>query len=259
MGRIKLGMPTLMEFNTIKENLDVAKELNFDFLELNINMLYCFPDKEFRKMMIGYKEEYNVGFTMHYYDTVDISSPNLNYQEYLHKDFKELAENLDGIIDRLILHIEPGAFMTILSEKRYVYKYDKEYVRRTIDTLKEIERILINHGISLMLENVPIHPFMENLYKALGENDFTFCWDIGHDVIYQNMLFSNFKEKYNLNISHMHMHNVDNLNDHQELSKGYLKINDYLDFAHKNNVQVVIEVKDYNNLKKSVQYLNSNN
>ena len=189
MNKVKLGMPTLMEFDTIKENIEVAKKLNLDFLELNINMSYCFPKPSCRMQLLEFKKDYNIDFTLHYYDTVDVSSQNLNYQEYLYKDIKELVINLDGIIDRLILHIEPGAFMTIHSEKRYVYKYDKEYEQRTINTLRILRTILDEYNILLMLENVPIHPFMENLYKELGENNFTFCWDIGHDVIYNNKLY----------------------------------------------------------------------
>ena len=254
MNKVKLGMPTLMEFDTIKENIEVAKKLNLDFLELNINMSYCFPKPSCRMQLLEFKKDYNIDFTLHYYDTVDVSSQNLNYQEYLYKDIKELVINLDGIIDRLILHIEPGAFMTIHSEKRYVYKYDKEYEQRTINTLRILRTILDEYNILLMLENVPIHPFMENLYKELGENNFTFCWDIGHDVIYNNKLFSSFKEKYNLNVQHMHMHNVDNMKDHQELQKGQLAISDYVDFAEENDIHIVIEVKDLDNLTKSVKY-----
>ncbi len=145
--------------------------------------------------------------------------------------------------------------MTIHSEKRYVYKYDNSYEKRTIKTLITIREILEKHNISLMLENVPIHPFMENLYKELDNNDFTFCWDIGHDVIYNNRLFSKFKEKYQLKISHMHMHNVDNLKDHQELEKGQLIIPNYIDYALKNDIHVVVEVKDAENLEKSIKYL----
>ena len=257
MKKIKLGMPTLMEFNSIKENIEIVKELDLDFLELNINMNYCFPKPSCRKELLKYKKDYDIEFTLHYYDTVDISSPNTNYQEYLYKDVEELASNLEGVIDRLILHIEPGAFMTIHSEKRYVYKYDKEYESRTINTLKNIRNILNSHNVSLMLENVPIHSFMEKLYQELADNDFTFCWDIGHDVIYNKRLFSSFKDKYDLNIRHMHMHNVDNLKDHQELLKGQLNINEYIDYASINNINIVIEVKDLDNLKKSVEYFKS--
>jgi sugar phosphate isomerase/epimerase len=255
MNIVKLGMPTLMEFDTIKKNIELAKDLDLDFLELNINMNYCFPTPKCRSELLKFKKDYKIDFTLHYYDTVDISSQNTNYQNYLYKDFEELAINLDGVIDRMIIHIEPGAFMTIHSEKRYVYKYDNSYEKRTIKTLITIREILEKHNISLMLENVPIHPFMENLYKELDNNDFTFCWDIGHDVIYNNRLFSKFKEKYQLKISHMHMHNVDNLKDHQELEKGQLIIPNYIDYALKNDIHVVVEVKDAENLEKSIKYL----
>lgn len=257
MNELKVGMPVLMEYESIKENFELFKELNLDFLELNINMNYCFPKPECRVQLVKFKKESGIDFTLHYYDTVDVSTPNVNYQEYLLKDMEQLATNLDGIIDRLILHLEPGAFMTIHSEKRYVYKYDKEYVSRSVDTLNKIRNILKAHNVMLVIENVPIHPFMETLYKALGENDFYFCWDIGHDKIYNNLLFSSFKDKYNLKVKHMHMHNVNNMKDHQELSLGQLEIEKYIDYAEKNDIHVVIEVKDSINLKKSVTYFNN--
>ncbi|KFZ27297.1 MAG: Xylose isomerase-like TIM barrel [Candidatus Izimaplasma bacterium HR2] len=257
MSNLKVGMPALMEFDSIKENYELAKELNLDFLELNINMSYCFPKPECRIQLRKFKDESDIDFTLHYYDTVDVATPNENYQEYLYKDMEQLASNLDGIIDRLVLHLEPGAFMTIHSEKRYVYKYDKSYESRTVDILSKIRDILKSHNIMLVLENVPIHPFMENLYKVLGENSFNFCWDIGHDRIYNNLLFSSFKEKYNLQVKHMHMHNVNNMKDHQELALGQLEIEKYIDFANNNDIHVVIEVKDSINLKRSVDYFNN--
>lgn len=257
MSNLKVGMPALMEFDSIIENYELAKELKLDFLELNINISYCFPKPDCRENLIKLKEESNIDFTLHYYDTVDVATPNINYQEYLYKDMEQLASNLDGIVDRLVLHLEPGAFMTIHSEKRYVYKYDDFYEDRTVKTLSIIREILKSHNIMLLLENVPIHPFMENLYKVLGENNFYFCWDIGHDRIYNNLLFSSFKEKYNLKVKHMHMHNVNNMKDHQELALGQLEIGKYIDFANDNDIHVVIEVKDSVNLKKSVEYFNS--
>ena len=88
---MKIGMPTLMEFNTVKENLEVAKELGLDFLELNINMLYCTPDEEFRKMLVKYRAKYEIDFTMHYYDTVDVSSTSRHYRNYLYTAFQEIV------------------------------------------------------------------------------------------------------------------------------------------------------------------------
>ena len=252
---IKLGMPTLMEFTNIKENLEIAKQLNLDFLELNINMQYCTPTDELRLKLIEYKSEYNIDFTMHFYDTLDISSTSKYYRNYLYTEFSEIGKHLEGIVHKMVLHLDPGAFMTINSTKKYVYGFDKSYISRTLNTLITIREILHTFGISIVLENVPIHPFMENLYKELNDHAFMFCFDIGHDVIYNNYLFSSFKEKHNLFISHMHMHNVAGLKDHQELSVGDLDIDSYIDYAADHNIDVVIEVKDVENLRKSVSYI----
>ncbi len=253
---VQLGMPTLMEYSTVKENIILAKELQLDFVELNINMLYCYPTPEFRYEMLRYKDNYQINFSMHYYDTVDVSSPNRNYQNYLFKDMHEIGYTLNGIINRLVMHIEPGAYMTIYSEKEYVYKFDQDYVYRTIDNLKKIRDILETYDIELVLENVPIHPFMEKLYEALGENHFSFCWDIGHDVIYNYFLFSSWREKFNLKVKHMHMHNVlYGTKDHQMITLGDLQIDEYLKYAIIHDVNIVVEVKDIYNLKESIAYI----
>ena len=43
---MKVGMPILFEFNTIEENLKLAKELGLDFVELNLNFSYCRKEME---------------------------------------------------------------------------------------------------------------------------------------------------------------------------------------------------------------------
>jgi sugar phosphate isomerase/epimerase len=252
---IKIGMPTLMEFNSVKENLDVCKELGLDFLELNINMLYCTPDEEFRNMLIEYKGEYNIDFTMHYYDTVDVSSTSRYYRNYLYTAFSEIGKYLEGVVEKIVIHLEPGAYMTIRSEKKYVYANDDTYVSRTLNTLQTIREILHTFGIRVVVENVPIHPFMEDAFKVLNENGFMFCYDIGHNVIYNDGLFEIFRQKHNLFVSHMHMHNVIGKHDHQELGHGDLDIDYYIEFAKKNNIDIVIEVKDLENLRKSVDFI----
>ena len=254
-NKIKIGMPVLMEFDTIEENIIIAKELGLDFVELNINMLYCTPTEKMREDLLLFQKKYDIGFTLHYFDTLDISSNSKHYRNYLYTEFSEIGKYLEGIIHKIVLHLEPGAYMTIKSVKNYVYANDNDYVPRTLNTLKTIREILHTFGISIVCENVPIHPFMETLYKTLNEHGFMFCFDIGHNVIYNDYLYESFKSKYNLFVSHMHMHNVYNKKDHQELSIGELYIPDYIKYAKDNNIDIVIEVKDLENLKKSITFL----
>ena len=254
-NKLKVGMPALMEFQTIEENIDLAVKLKLDFLELNMNFLYCYPSDELREKLVEAQKMHGLAFTFHYYDNVDISSPNPNYMNYLKADMKLIGEKLKGLIFKIVLHIEPGSFMTIFSEKHYVYKYDQNYVERTVQNVKDLEAILNPFDIMICLENVPIHPYMENLYKSLQEAGCNFTWDIGHDVIYEHYLYSTYRNKYKLNIRHMHMHNVLDHNDHQRLTLGKLNIKEYIKYAILNDVSVVIEVKDKENLDESVLYL----
>ncbi len=252
---IKIGMPTLMEFDNVEDNIILAKELGLDFVELNINMLYCVPSEDFRNMLIKYKKQYDIDFTMHYYDTVDVSSTSRYYRNYLYQAFSEIGKYLEGIVKKIIIHLEPGAYMTIRSKKHYVYASDDTYVPRTLNTLVTIREVLSTFGIEVMVENVPIHPFMEKIYKALARDDFTFCYDIGHNVIYNDGLYEVWRQKYKLDIKHMHMHNVIGKHDHQELAIGDLEIPHFIELAKSHNADIVIEVKDEENLRKSVGFI----
>lgn len=253
--KTKIGMPTLMEYSTVKENLELAKTLGLDFLELNINMLYCTPDEDFRNMLLQYKKEYNMDFTMHYYDTVDVGSTSRYYRNYLYTAFSEIGKYLENIVKKIVIHLEPGAYMTIRSKKQYVYAEDVTYVKRTLNTFETIRDVLSTFGIEVVIENVPIHPFMEGIYQALHNNGFNFCYDIGHNIIYHDGLFEIFRQKYDLSVKHMHMHNVIGKHDHQELGTGDLDIPSYINYAIENDIDIVIEVKDKENLIKSVEYL----
>ena len=51
------------------------------------------------------------------------------------------------------------------------------------------------------------------------------------------------------------MHNVYDKKDHQELSKGEIHIPKMIQYAKDNDIDIVIEVKDLENLKKSVKFL----
>jgi sugar phosphate isomerase/epimerase len=252
---VKIGMPVLMEYDNILSNILLAKELKLDFIELNINMLYCKVTNDLRQELLNYKKDYDIDFSLHYYDTVDISSDSKHYRNYLYQEFSEIGKHLEGIISRIIIHLEPGAYMTIHSEKNYVYKSDPLYVERSLNTLITIREILHTFGIGVFCENVPIHPFQELLYQTLNEHGFMFCYDIGHNVIYNNYLYESFRTKYNLTVKHMHMHNVYNKKDHQELSKGEIYIPMYLEYAIKHQIDIVVEVKDIANLKKSIKFI----
>jgi hypothetical protein len=77
--RLQVGMPVLMDFQTIEDNIKLALELKLDFIELNMNFLYCMPTPTLRETLKEAKENHGLSYTFNYYVNVDISSPNPNY------------------------------------------------------------------------------------------------------------------------------------------------------------------------------------
>ena len=79
---MKLGMPQLYEYDTIEENLILAKQLNLDFIELNLNFGYCRKEMEEGKLFDLLKK-YNIEATLHFYDEADFGSYDEVVNAYL--------------------------------------------------------------------------------------------------------------------------------------------------------------------------------
>ena len=73
---IKIGMPQLYEYDTIEDNLKLAKELGLDFIELNLNFGYCRKEME-EGSVCDLLKKYDIEATLHFYDEADMGS----YQE----------------------------------------------------------------------------------------------------------------------------------------------------------------------------------
>lgn len=55
---MKYGIPILAEFNSIEENVKYAKENNLDFIEINMDLLYC--------LIINNLQKYGIDLTCIY-------------------------------------------------------------------------------------------------------------------------------------------------------------------------------------------------
>ena len=85
---MKLGMPILFEYDSIEENINLAKELNLDFIELNLNFGYCRYELEHNKELKNKLKEASLETTIHFYDEADMAS----YEEVFEGYFKLLKK-----------------------------------------------------------------------------------------------------------------------------------------------------------------------
>ena len=88
-SKIDFGMPTLIELNSLKENVELCKKLNLDFIELNMNIPFCtvlgYDEKnDFEKSELEnfinelnfYQNEFGIYFTIHLDENFNFADMN---------------------------------------------------------------------------------------------------------------------------------------------------------------------------------------
>lgn len=248
---MKLGMPQLYEFDTISENLSLARELGLDFIELNLNFGYC--RKEMEKGGVGKAlSESGLEATLHFYDEADFGSYDEVVAAYL--TLLERYANLGkGYIRQLNVHLVPGPVVTISGVKNYIYEkeYD-EYIHRLLANLNKARMICQNNGMNLVIENTDNTPaFCQKVYRDLLKEGFRFCFDIGHDHLSHDILY-NLQSETPLPFDEFHVHDAAGRRKcHLSLGEGELDIGKYKRLAEINNAYVVLEVKQSKDLVSS--------
>ncbi len=254
---MKIGMPALIEYNTIEENIDLCKELNLSFIELNMNFPYNMINNVDPIYLSNLSQSNNIEFTMHMPDYADIASFYEDVgQGYLKLfiDTIKWAENAN--IKLINMHIDKGAYMTLQDKKVYINeKYSEVYTTRFLNSIKIISDLAYKHNVIVCIENVSNFEFnyvQEILDKALNYKNIYLTWDVGHDYL-SDFSDSKILLKYKDKIKHMHLHDAKNGKDHLVLKEGELNIDEYIRFVKNQNLSMLIEVKSKEALVKSIQ------
>ena len=64
MKNFRIGMPSLIELDTFEDTLDLCRELELDFIELNMNLPSNFIENLPSKKLMDAKEKYGVSYTI---------------------------------------------------------------------------------------------------------------------------------------------------------------------------------------------------
>ena len=260
---MKIGMPALVEFNTISQLVELCLELKLDFIELNMNLPYNFIENINPADLKKITEQTNIEFTMHMPDEADLGT----FYESVRVGFAELfSDTLDWAkesgVKLLNLHIIEGAKMTLPDKKIYIYdRYSDQYQHNFIKSIEKLSPKAKEYNVILAIENS--HNFgkayiQKVLNKAITYDNVKLTWDTGHDAV------SEFTDKKYLmehedKIAHMHFHDAKGKNDHQVPFDGDLNVRELIEFAGKKNIRMLIEVKTAEALKRSVSILRDKN
>lgn len=251
------GMPTLIENNSIVDNVLLCRKLGLGFVELNMNLPYCMPDKNSPDTMLDLKRKYGVEFTLHFPEEIDFGCFYEEIRQANIRLFKYIASWASKFeVGKINIHLNPGVYFTLPDKKVFVYeKNDDLFIEKFIDSLIELRNIAEPLGIKICVENMKIHKATEKTFIELcNVPGIYFTWDVGHDAMTgyrMEKIYLNHSDK----VKHMHLHDYNGVSDHQILFDGDIPLRDRIKFAQKNDLSVLIETKTVEALRESVRRL----
>jgi sugar phosphate isomerase/epimerase len=252
----RLGIPTLIEIPDFQRTVELALDLQVDFIELNMNMPEFCPESLPAKAIRDCHRRTGLDFTIHMPDDTDLASFHDPIREGHVARFGETARWAAEAGARLInLHLSPGIYFTLPDKKVWIYE---NYYDKFMGNLREAYGKVIPYarefGVRLCTENVTNFqmPFVARAIDDLCQMDgFYLTWDLGHDAR------TGYKEREVLmrhvdRIRHMHLHDYNGVSDHQVPGTGEIDIQATLSFAMKHDCSVLVETKTIGSLTESV-------
>ena len=248
---MKIGASTLagIEFE-LEKTLDFIENLGIEYAELVHQYPAEFIDSEIL-------ESYSLKYSIHApFMDVNIASPQdqsrLNSIAQI-KSSIDLANEINA--EAVVVHPGLISFLANKYFKKEVYEFANQ-------SIKEIGDYAKNLGVMATIENMPnfesmIYQNIADLNQLLVENEMHMTLDIGHanHVGYapDEMIFDSIK--------HVHVH--DNLGDddsHLPLGEGSIDLKYIINTLESKNYDCIyiLEVNDYDSIKKSYEYMKKN-
>jgi len=250
---MKIGMGILPELESIRDSVCVARELGFDFVELNAEFPFCLPEN-IKDSDIDEK----IFFTMHLFEKADVG---LLYEPWRRSQIEMLKDLMLDYkkkvnVKKFSLHINRGVFFTMPDKKIFVFEqFEQLYIAACKRSFKELSDFAVKHDFEICFENVKIADYMLRIFKILATYpNLFYTLDVGHDMVSGKRASAQFMQTPH-KIRHLHLHDVVNGIDHQQLGKGIVDVKKVLDFCRRNNIDIVIEVRRKEQLANSLAYL----
>ena len=248
---MKIGASTLagLEYG-LEDTLDFIENLGLGYAEL----VHQFPSE---KIDADILESYNLKYSIHS-PFMDVNIAALQDKSRINsvnqiKDSIDLANKINA--EAVVVH--PG-LAPFLANK---YFLDKVYETAN-NSIKELGEYGNDLGVLTTIENMPtfdamIYYNLEDLHELLTSLDMSMTLDIGH----ANHAGYSPEAMYFDSIKHVHAH--DNFADddaHFALGEGSIDLKYIINKLEEKNYSgiYIIEVNDYDSIKKSYEYMKKN-
>lgn len=242
------GMPSLVEFNSILENVNFAKKNDLKFIELNMDLPYCQNIKDSELL------RYDMEFTMHISEKINVAELNDNLRKlYLKEAIRQIKLGISNNIKKYNIHIDSGVYFTMPNGKFFLNeKYQNIYETNLNKSCRILNDIAKEYNVKINFENTKIQKFTGAAIKIINNyENLGFTLDVGHNEKNKNKAFPLLNETNK--IRHIHLHDFDGNNDHLTVGKGIIDFTKYSNVLKDN--YIVIEVKQATELEESIEYL----
>lgn len=164
---MQFGMPTLIENRTLLDNVNLCKNLNLQFIELNMN----FPEYQVDKLeqiddLIRIAEDAEIYYTIHLDENLNIADFNpLVTEAYLETVRRsiEVAKKLLPLRNHygdpgqpltLNMHMNHGIFITLPDRKVQMYDRDFDTYMKSFASFRTLcEKWIADSDIKIVVEN----------------------------------------------------------------------------------------------------------
>ena len=271
---MQFGMPTLIENKTLEENIALCKDLELNFIELNMN----FPEYqadilEDTVRLISLAEDAGIYYTIHLDENLNIADFNrLVTEAYLEtirrtvevtKVLLPLRDKFGDISQPLTInmHMHHGIYITLPDRKVQMYDRDFDTYMRSFEVFRtSCEEWIGDSDIKIVVENTDgFRGYEKKAIEYLLQSPvFGLTWDIGHSKAIGETDVP-FILEHKEHLCHMHIHDGKEQppKNHLALGDGDIDLRDRLSLAKSNNCRCVLETKTIEALRKSVKVLPS--
>lgn len=291
-SEIDFGMPTLIELNSLKENVELCKKLNLDFIELNMNIPFCtllgydekndFEKSDLLKSELEnfinelnfYQNEFGIYFTIHLDENFNFADMNPYVRKAYLQTLQNVIYNSTKINCPIInMHLNRGVYFTLPTEKVFLFeKFSEQYNSSVDDFIKICNEKIEDAKNKSCKKNSPLICIentdgwkdfeKKSLQKILENKNFAITFDIGHSQGIGN-LDEDFILKNKLKLKHFHVHDGTLPNtttkqfgkNHLQLGTGNINLQNRIKLAKETSSRCVIEIKTVESLEESVKWI----
>lgn len=251
-------MPTLLARPDVLDCAGICAALSLRFIELNMNLPAYQPGCFDEAAICRARDEHGIYCTLHLDENLSVCDFNpLVREAHVQTALEAIALARRHGMPIVNLHLNNGVYFSLPQRKAYLFEAYNGMYRTALRAFRDrCEEAAGGSGIRLCVENCGGFPpyAQEGIDLLLQSEVFGLTLDIGHNACAGNTDMPFLAGRMD-RLAHMHLHDARGNACHMPFGEGLLDIAAALRTAQVHGCRAVVEVKDLDGLKRSMEYL----